>query len=164
VSVSFYKMFGYPTGVGCLITRRSALARLRRPWFAGGTVDIAWVSVDAHELNRDEAGFEDGTIDFLGLPAIEIGMRYLHDVGVVHDRVRALTGWLLTQLTALHHSNGAPLVRIYGPTTLSARGGTVSFNILKCDGQVMDYHLVEAAAADWSISLRGGCFCNPGAS
>jgi len=28
----------------------------------------------------------------------------------------------------------------------------------------MDYHVVEAAAADWNISLRGGCFCNPGAS
>jgi molybdenum cofactor sulfurtransferase len=166
VSVSFYKMFGYPTGIGCLIARRSALARLRRPWFAGGTIDIASVSVDAHELNPDEAGFEDGTIDFLGLPAIEIGLRYLNEVGidVVHNRVGALTGWLLTQLTALQHFNGAPLIRIYGPTTLIARGGTVSFNVLTRDGQVMDYHLVEAAAADWNISLRGGCFCNPGAS
>jgi selenocysteine lyase/cysteine desulfurase len=31
VTVSFYKMFGYPTGVGCLLARRDALARLRRP-------------------------------------------------------------------------------------------------------------------------------------
>ena len=38
VTVSFYKMFGYPTGVGCLLARRDALARLRRPWFSGGTV------------------------------------------------------------------------------------------------------------------------------
>jgi selenocysteine lyase/cysteine desulfurase len=166
VSVSFYKMFGYPTGIGCLIARRSALARLRRPWFAGGTIDFASVSVDAHELNRDEAGFEDGTIDFLGLPAIEIGMRYLHDVGidVVHDRVRALTAWLLAELRGLQHINGAPLVRIYGPTTSKARGGTVSFNVLTSEGHVVDYRLVEAAAADWNISLRGGCFCNPGAS
>jgi selenocysteine lyase/cysteine desulfurase len=166
VSVSFYKMFGYPTGIGCLIARRSALERLRRPWFAGGTIDIASVGVDAHELIPDEAGFEDGTINFLGLPAIEIGLRYLRKVGidVVHDRVQAITGWLLAQLTALQHTNGAPLVRIYGPTTLHARGGTVSFNLLTRDGQVMDYHLVEAAAADWHISLRGGCFCNPGAS
>jgi selenocysteine lyase/cysteine desulfurase len=166
VSVSFYKMFGYPTGIGCLIARRSALARLRRPWFAGGTIDIASVSLDAHELNPDEAGFEDGTLDFLGLPAIEIGIRYLREVGidVVHDRVQALTGWLLTQLAALQHANGAPLVQIYGPTTLNARGGTVSFNILTGDGRLVDYHLVEAAAAEWNISLRGGCFCNPGAS
>ena len=38
-AISFYKMFGLPTGVGALIARRDALARLQRPWFAGGTVD-----------------------------------------------------------------------------------------------------------------------------
>jgi selenocysteine lyase/cysteine desulfurase len=36
VALSFYKMFGYPTGVGALIVRREALAALERPWFAGG--------------------------------------------------------------------------------------------------------------------------------
>jgi molybdenum cofactor sulfurtransferase len=41
VAVSFYKMFGYPTGVGCLLVKRAALARLRRPWYAGGTVNFA---------------------------------------------------------------------------------------------------------------------------
>src|SRR5687767_9777995 len=40
VCVSFYKMFGYPTGVGCLLARHDALALLRRPWFAGGTVNF----------------------------------------------------------------------------------------------------------------------------
>ena len=30
VSLSFYKMFGYPTGIGALIARRDALAKLRR--------------------------------------------------------------------------------------------------------------------------------------
>jgi molybdenum cofactor sulfurtransferase len=40
MAVSFYKMFGYPTGVGALIAKREFLARLSRPWFAGGTVDI----------------------------------------------------------------------------------------------------------------------------
>ena len=37
VSISFYKMFGYPTGVGCLLVRTTTLPALRRPWFAGGT-------------------------------------------------------------------------------------------------------------------------------
>jgi selenocysteine lyase/cysteine desulfurase len=31
VTVSFYKMFGYPTGVGCLLARRDALARRTAP-------------------------------------------------------------------------------------------------------------------------------------
>ena len=29
--VSFYKMFGYPTGVGCLLVRNATLAALKRP-------------------------------------------------------------------------------------------------------------------------------------
>jgi selenocysteine lyase/cysteine desulfurase len=38
VTLSFYKMFGYPTGVGALLARRPALKKLHRPWFAGGTI------------------------------------------------------------------------------------------------------------------------------
>ena len=41
VTVSWYKMFGYPTGIGCLLARREALARLRRPWFSGGAVRVS---------------------------------------------------------------------------------------------------------------------------
>jgi selenocysteine lyase/cysteine desulfurase len=37
VPVSWYKVVGYPTGIGCLIARREALRRLWRPWFAGGS-------------------------------------------------------------------------------------------------------------------------------
>jgi len=41
--VSFYKMFGYPTGVGALIVKKDFLPLLDRPWFAGGTVDVVQV-------------------------------------------------------------------------------------------------------------------------
>jgi selenocysteine lyase/cysteine desulfurase len=60
VSVSFYKMFGYPTGVGCLLIRNTMLPLLHRPWFAGGTVNFATVQARAHILSPREAGFEDG--------------------------------------------------------------------------------------------------------
>ena len=43
IAVSFYKMFGFPTGVGGLIAKKSFLKELRRPWFAGGTVDVVQV-------------------------------------------------------------------------------------------------------------------------
>ena len=43
MAVSFYKMFGYPTGVGALVVREEFLASLQRPWFAGGTVDVVQV-------------------------------------------------------------------------------------------------------------------------
>jgi selenocysteine lyase/cysteine desulfurase len=53
-------VFGCPTGVGCLIARREALARLWRPWFAGGSVYLAGVQGDWHTLAPHEARFEDG--------------------------------------------------------------------------------------------------------
>ena len=40
MAISFYKMFGFPTGIGALIAKESFLAQLERPWFAGGTVDV----------------------------------------------------------------------------------------------------------------------------
>ena len=43
VAISFYKMFGFPTGVGALVVKKSFLAQLQRPWFAGGTVDVVQV-------------------------------------------------------------------------------------------------------------------------
>ena len=73
VALSFYKIMGFPTGVGCLLMRRDRLDRLERPWFAGGTITIASVQGDGHYLHRDEAGFEDGTVDYLNIPAVATG-------------------------------------------------------------------------------------------
>ncbi len=165
VSLSFYKIFGYPTGVGCLLARKEALQKLRRPWFAGGTITLATVQGCAHYLADSEAAYEDGTVDYLNLPAIHIGLEYIDSIGVelIHERVAALTGWLLEQLTSLRHSNGAPLVRIYGPVDTESRGGTVAFNFYDPDARLVDYHRVEELATQENISLRTGCFCNPGA-
>ena len=77
VVVSFYKMFGYPTGVGCLLIRNSTLSALERPWFAGGTVNFASVHGQRRVLAPREAGFEDGTLNYLSIPAVEMGLRRL---------------------------------------------------------------------------------------
>jgi selenocysteine lyase/cysteine desulfurase len=165
VAVSFYKMFGYPTGVGCLLVRHEALSLMQRPWFAGGTVNFATVQARKHLLSWGEAGFEDGTLNFLGIPAVSIGLRLLESIGIdtIHTRVNCLTAWLLDRLVALTHSNGRPLVRIYGPVTSHMRGGTVTLNFYDPEGHLLDYRRVEELAAKQRISLRTGCFCNPGA-
>jgi len=164
VSISFYKMFGYPTGVGCLLARRDALARLRRPWFAGGTVNFATVQARAHLLSPGEAGFEDGTLNFLAIPAVSIGLRHLERAGIerIATRVHCLTGWLLQELLALKHANGRSLVRIYGPISTTMRGGVVTMNFYDPDGHLLDYRRIEELAGARRISLRTGCFCNPG--
>lgn len=165
VPLSFYKMFGYPTGVGALIVRRDALARLRRPWFAGGTISIVSVQGEGwHYLNDGEAGFEDGTLNYLSLPAVDIGLRHIEAIGIerIHQRVMLLTGWLLEAMTAATHRNGAPLFHVHGPTDTVARGATVAFLMLDDQGRSFDYQLLEADAGAAGISLRTGCFCNPG--
>jgi molybdenum cofactor sulfurtransferase len=165
VVLSFYKMFGYPTGVGALIARHEALEALRRPWFAGGTINIASVQADRFVPAAGPAAFEDGTPDFAGIPAVELGLDLLDSVGIetIHTRVTLLAGWLLGELLGLVHPNGVPLVRLYGPTTMRARGGTLTFNLQDAAGGVIDHQVVESRAAHRGISLRTGCFCNPGA-
>ena len=165
VCVSFYKMFGYPTGVGCLLVRTSALRKLHRPWFAGGTVNFATVQAQRHILSPGEAGFEDGTLNYLAIPAVEIGLRHLEsiDIDTIQTRVRCLTGWLLERLLELRHSNGRPMVRIYGPITTASRGGIITMNVYDPEGHLLDYRRVEELANKERISLRTGCFCNPGA-
>jgi selenocysteine lyase/cysteine desulfurase len=165
VSLSFYKMFGYPTGVGALLARKPALGKLRRPWFAGGTITLASVQGEGHYLADGEAGFEDGTVNYLNLPAVEIGLRYLNQIGVdnIHERVMALTGWLLANLLSLRHSNGKSLVTVYGPTSTAMRGGTITVNFYDPNGKLLDFRRIEALANAANISVRTGCFCNPGA-
>ena len=67
----------------------------------------------------------DGTLDYLGIPAIDVGLRYIDSIGMdtIHTRVTCLTGWLLEALAALRHNNGGPVVRIYWPCgALAAEG------------------------------------------
>jgi selenocysteine lyase/cysteine desulfurase len=140
------------------------LPKLHRPWFAGGTITVASVQGDAYFLHGGAEGYEDGTLNYLTLPAVEIGLRHIAAIGydAIHTRVQCLTGWLLEQLTALHHTNGRPIVKIYGPTTIENRGGTIAMNFFDPNGHFVDHLLVEERANLQNISIRTGCFCNPG--
>jgi molybdenum cofactor sulfurtransferase len=135
VSLSFYKIFGYPTGIGALLVRGPALAKLRRPWYSGGTITLTSVRAEA----TSGVGVE-----------------------IIHTRVMCLTGWLQEALGALRHGNGAPVVRIYGPAGTDRRGGTIAMNFLDPAGVLIDSVRIERQANMARISLRSGCHCNPG--
>ncbi|MFI1583577.1 aminotransferase class V-fold PLP-dependent enzyme [Embleya sp. NPDC020630] len=165
VAVSWYKVFGYPTGVGALIARRDALARLRRPWFAGGTIEAVSAQGGWHRMADDESAYEDGTLNFLAVPDVAQGLAWVEEVGMtaIHERVAALTAHLLAGLAELHHHGGEPLVRVYGPGTTDERGATVALNVLDAAGHVVDERVVARDTAAARICVRTGCFCNPGA-
>lgn len=143
-ALSFYKLFGYPTGLGALIARREALARLRRPWFAGGTVLYASIAADRHRLRPAHEAFEDGTPNFLGIAMLPAGFGLLQEIGM--QRITAH----VEHLTSMFAEEIRQFATLYGRTT---------FNL---DG--VPYWEVEERARRENISLRGGCFCNPGAS
>jgi molybdenum cofactor sulfurtransferase len=165
VPLSFYKMFGYPTGLGALIARRDRLHKLQRPWFAGGTITVASVQGDKYYMADGHTAFEDGTVDYLDIPAIEIGLRHLESIGMhlIKQRVLSLTGWLLENLIQMRHSTGVRLVNVYGPTDTRARGGAITVNFFDQHGKAIDHRSIEELANRHKISLRTGCFCNPGA-
>ncbi|NNL31559.1 MAG: aminotransferase class V-fold PLP-dependent enzyme, partial [Gemmatimonadetes bacterium] len=164
--VAFYKMFGLPTGLGALLARKEALAELERPWFAGGTVEFVSVQNHVHRLRIDAESFEDGTPNFLGIAAMPRGLAFLSDVGMdnVTRHVAEMTERVLDILDCACLPDGTPAIEIYGPKTTEARGGTVAFNLRGPSGDVLPFGDVERAASAVGISLRGGCFCNPGAA
>ena len=65
-------------------------------------------------------------------------------------------------MLALRHSNDQPVVCIYGPTTTDRRGGTIAFNFCDPSGAIFDCYAIQEEANQNGLSLRSGCFCNPG--
>ena len=136
VPVSFYKLFGYPTGLGALLARRAALERLQRPWFSGGTVVAANVQGEKYLPLTGHALFEDGTVNYLGIPALEIGLRHLERIGIdtISQRVEALGSWLLDALPRCGTPTAARRRGSTGRRRGSAAAATISFNFLHPDG------------------------------
>ena len=165
VDISFYKIFGYPTGIRLSAGAQNCGQKLRRPWYSGGTITFSSVVANNHYLTPGPAGFEDGTVNYLSLPAVEIGLKWIQSIGIdlIHTRVMCLTGWVIDQLLTLRHSNGNPLIRLYGPPNTHMRGGTIQVNFFDPDGRLFDCNDVERLANEERISLRAGCHCNPGA-
>ena len=167
VSLSFYKIFGYPTGIGALLMRKRVLPIMRKPWFAGGTIKFVSTSnTEGHLLAADHEAFEDGTVNYLGLPAVSNGLKFMENLGMeaVCSHIAALTHDLIDGLKGLKHSSGVPLLRFLGPDNVDRRGGTIALDLFDKDGHLVDPRLVEQLANDAKISIRSGCFCNPGDS
>jgi selenocysteine lyase/cysteine desulfurase len=158
VCLSFYKILGFPTGIGALIIRKPLLEKLRKPWFAGGTV--RGVSLEEYVLEPGYERFEDGTINYAAIPALKFVFKYIQELGgiqTIEQHVTTLTATALDQLSTI------PGVEIYGPTTMEQHGGTIALNITNRARTCISYATIEQLAAQRNISLRGGCFCNPGA-
>lgn len=164
VSVSFYKIFGYPTGLGCLLIKNTSFHKLHKPWFAGGTVTLVSVASQNQFLANGHERFEDGTLNYNNIPAITIGLDYIESIGIdrISARVKSLIEYLASELKKLQHDNGHPIVKLFGPESFENRGGTLIMNFFNSMDQTYAFEQIEQLANEHMISVRSGCFCNPG--
>uniref|UniRef100_T1ISR7 Molybdenum cofactor sulfurase n=1 Tax=Strigamia maritima TaxID=126957 RepID=T1ISR7_STRMM len=171
VCISFYKMFGFPTGIGALLVSRRSAPFMRKTYFGGGTVLIALPGEVFHisrPLLHDR--LEDGTISFLDILAIRHGLDTLETLAggmeVVNERTFLLGRYVYRALSILRHGNGRPVVELYCRTQFvdsQQQGPIVTFNVLRADGSHVGFAQVGKMAALHNIQLRTGCFCNTGA-
>jgi len=87
-----------------------------------------------------------------------------HFSPLIEPEVAQLTGIVLERLAGMRHRDGSPATVVYGPADTTDRGGTIAFNILERNGRVVPFGEVEQKASLARVSVRGGCFCNPGAA
>lgn len=123
------------------------------------------ITANWHAMAECGEAFEDGTLNFLNIPDVSVGIDWIQSIGFAHiqERTKCLTGWLLEQLLGMQHSNGSPLARLYGPHSTHARSGIISFNILDDNGLIFDERIVSQESSAQRFSIRTGYFCNPGA-
>uniref|UniRef100_A0A7S4K1H8 Aminotransferase class V domain-containing protein n=1 Tax=Paramoeba aestuarina TaxID=180227 RepID=A0A7S4K1H8_9EUKA len=167
---SFYKVFGYPTGLGALIAKKSSTTDFQKTYFGGGTVKTSFADPPVAFLYQNfEERYEDGTRNFLAIASLKFGFEELEKQGgmqQISEKVWKTTEILYEKLTSLTHPNGRKKVEIYGSHEKGPeyQGGVITFNLLKPDGSYL--HFVDAEQqieSDGIVQLRTGCMCNPGA-
>uniref|UniRef100_A0A183UN95 MOSC domain-containing protein n=1 Tax=Toxocara canis TaxID=6265 RepID=A0A183UN95_TOXCA len=171
IAISFYKIFGYPTGVGALLVRNECCYLLQKQYFGGGTVNLADHShFRVHRKVDFVESLEDGTMDFYGIAALERGFEDIDSYGgikAVQQKTFALASRAFRALSTRIHLNGRRIAEIYCADSdygsSETQGPIVAFNLLRDDGSYVGYTEVEEVCDLFGIELRSGCFCNQGA-
>ncbi|CAD6191167.1 unnamed protein product [Caenorhabditis auriculariae] len=141
VAFSFYKIFGYPTGLGALLIRKDG-----------------------------ESRFEEGTFNYYAIAALQKGFDDIEKCGgmkKIQDHAYHIAKYAYRMLESKSHYNGEKVVEFYlrnnkfGPK--HEQGPLISFNLKTSAGRYHGYKTVEKISAIFGIELRTGCFCNIGA-
>ncbi|XP_036889007.1 molybdenum cofactor sulfurase [Sturnira hondurensis] len=171
IPLSFYKIFGFPTGLGALLVHNRVAPLMRKTYFGGGTAAAYLAGEDFYVPRQSVAErFEDGTISFLDVIALKHGFDALERLTGGMENIKqhtfTLAQYTYTALSSLRYPNGAPVVRIYSDSEFSSpevQGPIINFNVLDDKGIVIGYSQVEKMASLYNIQVRTGCFCNTGA-
>eukprot|EP00397_Hematodinium_sp_SG-2012_P015979 GEMP01016287.1.p1 GENE.GEMP01016287.1~~GEMP01016287.1.p1 ORF type:complete len:643 (-),score=112.16 GEMP01016287.1:907-2835(-) len=175
VPVSFYKSFGFPTGVGGLFVRKTAASCLMpsqrqagtsaRPFF-GGTVDAYSPMDDFFVPKASLRFFERGTVNFQGIIMLDTSLRSFCDAGISPAHAESVAREMYIHLHRLLHDTGNHVIEVLGNHAYGDRttqGPTLAVFVKDQMNKVIPYSHVVRMASKANISLRGGCFCNVGA-
>ncbi|KAL0237533.1 hypothetical protein PCE1_000929 [Barthelona sp. PCE] len=169
-AVSFYKMVGYPTGVGVMICNTNVANRaLRKRYFGGGTVKFVNPQTDDIVFSKSTPyrRWEDGTINFYDAAALSIGIDHFNWLGVdrINNHTFSLADYTRDILGNLVHSNGSPMVYLYkSPSSNPRQASIISFQVLNKTGYAVDPKIVNDALLDNYIVTRKGAHCNYGSA
>jgi molybdenum cofactor sulfurtransferase len=175
VVLSFYKIFGYPTGLGALIIRNESLKILNKEnYFGGGSVQYISPYDDSRvEYKSDINAFIHGTIPFTNILSLYHGFQLITcklTYKSISLHTQCLIDYCRNEMCKLKYSNGQILCLFYGMRSnlLSENGYSygpiLNFNLYNRCGQFLSCRLIQRIAADHNIILRVGTFCAPGAS
>jgi molybdenum cofactor sulfurtransferase len=172
LTMSFYKIFGFPN-LGALLVRNAAAHIFdRRRYFGGGTTDMITCNEDSWVARKRGfcASVEDGTGPAHSILALNCAINAHQEMYGGLQQVSKHTSWLARQLygqmKSLQHSNGRPVCVIYKDPASTygdhiSQGATIAFNIFATDGRYFDTALVSNEAMARNIHVRAGSLCNP---
>lgn len=149
--------------------RTESVELMDKVFWGGGTVALATSSDNFHVLKcKPSDKLEDGTVPFLDIAALKHVFAFTDGLGgvpAIQAHVHALTRHLFRRLDGMRHTNGAPLLQIFGkhrhPAPEAVQGGIVNFEVLDAEGNVVSYRLIEKESADAGFHIRTGA-CSAG--
>ncbi|XP_022082734.1 molybdenum cofactor sulfurase-like isoform X2 [Acanthaster planci] len=171
IAISFYKMFGFPTGLGALIVRNDSAHFLHKSYFGGGTVQ-AYLAQHQFSVPKSSLTdhYEDGTLPFLDIIALKHGFdtleRLAGNMCSISDHTFTLAKYVHHKMSSYRHANGQPVANLFCDNDFENKeqqGPVVNFLLLRSTGEFIGYTQIEKLASLHGIHLRTGCFCNTGA-
>ncbi|CCG84389.1 protein of unknown function [Taphrina deformans PYCC 5710] len=170
ICLSFYKIFGYPSGLGALLIKKSDRITklvLNYTTFAGGTVEAVSATTKffaPKRLDTDYHGLlEHGTKAFHSIlalsTAMEVHKQLYGSFERIHQHVTYISQYASQRMNTLCHSNGLPLVQLHD---YEADSCIMAMTLRRSDHSLVGYADVQAAASVLGIHIRTGTLCNPG--
>ncbi|KAF5344180.1 hypothetical protein D9756_011447 [Leucocoprinus leucothites] len=174
MTVSFSKMFGYSTGLGALIAKKTFLRDiLKRPYFAGGD----FVQVPGPILIRSKdphSQFEDGSMNYIMTRCITQGLNFLSSyqpyTGI---RISTIIHYMWEIVPTIVHDSGnrgrvaeivsrPPSPRVTEVGKYAETGSITALLFYDNQNNLLPLSFIEFVAVKTNIALRVGLAANSG--